>query len=313
MTNEQHREANMKTLKILAALACAVLIQTGTARAKIGLTSQFLDVVFEGLKPGQSYNIRKVKGVPYTVKNAGDGPVDVIIEITVPQFERLVAPYERIPDPTWIKLSPDRIRIAPKSLGFSDIVIDIPDDPSLVGKHYQAMIWARTINTGMLAVGVKSRLRFSIGPGPKSLERESRRKAMVTLNYDLWPNSMHVRKAVAGMRHDVKRKEKKVYKLTNRNDDTIELMLKPLVWPKTTVRLPYGYEGPKDLSWVKFKPEIVKVKGGRVRDVKMIFDKVPEKWKGKKIAFLISVHLPIGTLVSATHRVFVTVGDGEQK
>jgi len=292
-----------------AALAFAAAILAAAPQAvfaKIGLSTQFVDVVFEGLKPGRSYNVRELRGVPYTVKNRGDGEADVLVEAIVPEDKHIKAPYEPIPDPSWIVLTPDRIKIGPNSVGFSDIIVTIPDDPALEGKHFQAMFWAHTVNTGMLAAGVKSRFRFSIGPGPDTLEKERRQNAMVTLNYDLWPTSLYVKHAKAGKRYDVKRKEKKTFKLTNRNDERLELVPKAIPWPATAIKLPHGYETVQDLSWVEFKPGTWKVKGGRVKDMR-VFLNPPKELAGKKIAFVVQLALPIGTPVSAVHRMFVTV------
>ncbi|MFH1725879.1 MAG: hypothetical protein ABII00_14820 [Elusimicrobiota bacterium] len=294
----------MRTLRLLMAVGLAGLLGIEEAWGSVGLSSQFVDVVFENLKPGRSYNIREIKGVPYTVKNRGNAPADVIVEAVLPEPTKIVEPYEAIPDPSWISLSPDRMRIDEASMGFSDIIISIPDDPELVGRHFQAMLWAHTVGTGFLAAGVKSRLRFSIGPGPETLERERARKAMVTLNFDLWPTALYVMKAEAGKRYDVKRKEKKTLKLTNRNDETLELVVKAIPWPSSLP--PTGYEIIKDLSWVGFKPEKLKVKGNRVKDIRLILTP-PEELKGKKVVFVVQLSLPIGTPISATHRVLVTI------
>lgn len=289
-----------------AILCAAVLsiIGTGTARAKVGLSSQFVDVVFEGLKPGRSYNIRELRGVPYTVKNRGDSPAAIIVEPALPHPKEVQAPYEAIPDPEWIKLSPNTMRIGPGEMGFSDIIITIPDDPKLEGKHFMVMLWAHTVGGGFFQTGVKSRVRFSIGPGPKTLERERQRKAMVQLNFDLWPSVMYIKDVEAGKRFDVKRKTKKVFKITNRNPDKIKLVPKAIGWPTSSV--PRGYERITDLSWVSFKPKKLKVKGYRVKDLRMILDP-PESLKGKKIAFVVQLCLPIGTPISAGNRVFVTI------
>ena len=66
------------------ALAAVLVGCAAEARAVIGLSTQFVNVVMENLEPGRSYNLRELRGIPYTVKNRGDGAVDVIVEVTVP-------------------------------------------------------------------------------------------------------------------------------------------------------------------------------------------------------------------------------------
>lgn len=295
----------MKTSRAAALALTLALLGAVRAGAVIGLSTQFVDAEIEGLKPGLSYNLRELRGVPYTVKNRGDSPAEVMIDGVVPASVTLKAPYEPIPDPSWIRCEPARISIGPGSLGFCDLVLEIPNDPALTGRHFQGVVWAHTVNTGMLAAGVKTRVRFSIGPGPETIEEERREQAMVTLNYDLWPTGMYIQRAKAGAPYDVKAQEKKVFMMTNRNEEEMEVVLSPMPWPKGAVALPAGYEYVEDLSWVSFDTGTVKVEGLRVKDIAMTFN-APESLKGKKVAFIVQVRLPIGTVINATHRVFVT-------
>lgn len=294
----------MKTAMTLV-LAALALMAAAPAQARIGLTTQFVDVEFEGLKPGGVYNLRELRGVPYTVKNRGDAPVEVLLEAQVPKSTE--APYEMLPDPSWIELNPGRLRIDPESLGFSDIIIRIPDDPTLKGRHFQATIWARTVGTGMLGAGVNSRLRFSIGAGPDTLARRELADAVVQLNYDLWPNALYLTKAKTGARYDGKEAEGRQFMLTNRSEVELNLVPKAVRWPTTSMALPAGgWEAPEDLSWVRFEPSTATVGALSVGAVRVVLDKAPEALKGKKAAFLIQLTLPNGMVINQTHRGFVT-------
>lgn len=294
----------MKTVMTLA-LAALALTAAAPAQARIGLTTQFVDVEFEGLKPGGVYNLRELRVVPYTVKNRGDAPVDVAVEAQIPKSTE--APYEMLPDPSWIELNPGRLRIDPESLGFSDIIIRIPDDASLKGRHFQATIWARTVGTGMLGAGVNSRLRFSIGPGPDTLARRELADAVVQLNYDLWPNALYLTKAKTGARYDGKEAEGRQFMLTNRTEAELNLVPKAVRWPTASLALPAGgWEAPEDLSWVRFEPSTATVSGLSVQAIRVVLDGAPEHLKGKKAAFLIQLTLPNGMVINQTHRGFVT-------
>lgn len=281
----------------------AALLVPAEAEAKIGLSSQFINVAIENLKPGRTYNLRELKGVPYTVKNRGDAPADVIVEVLVPEAKMVREPYAPIPDPTWVRINPDRYRLGPGDAGFSDLVISIPDDPALVGKHFHAVVWAHTVGTGLLQAGVKSDIRFSVGKGPETEAEDKRRAAMVELNYDLWPAALSLT-AEAGTSHDAKKKEKKSFKLTNRSEKELQLVVKAIPWQTTLVPLPAGYETAQDLSWVKFEPGRIEVEPESLKELKVVLD-VPAELKGKKLAFLVQLSLPIGTIVGATHRIYV--------
>lgn len=295
----------MKTTLTTLTLAALALAAAPAAEARIGLSTQFVDVEFEGLKPGGVYNLRELRGVPYTVKNRSDMPVEVAVEAQIPKS--VEKPYEPIPDPSWIEMAPGRMRVDPESLGFSDIVIRLPDDPSLKGRHFQATIWARTVGTGMLGAGVNSRLRFSVGPGPDTVARRELAEAVVQLNYDLWPNALYLNKAKTGVRYDAKAEEGRQFLLTNRADKALELVPAAAPWPTASLALPPGgWEAVEDLSWVGFEPSTAAVDAFTVRELRVVLDKAPASLKGKKAAFLIQLKLPNGMVVNQTHRAFVT-------
>lgn len=288
-------------------IGLGLLVLAGLTRlawAKIGLSTQFVDAVVEGMRPGRAYNLRELKGIPYTVKNRGDADAEVLVEVTIPKKEDLKEGYEAIPDPSWVTILPNRHRINPHSAAFSDIVIQLPDDKTLDGRHFQANIWAHMVGGGFLAAGVYSRIRFSVGPGPAALELEKRTKAMVTLNFDLWPTALYLVKARAGERYSAKKVEKKSFKLTNRADAPLEVVFKATSWSTQLGAMPEGYQSAEDLAWVKFKPAQIKVKPERVSEIEIVLE-APESLKGQKIGFLVQLSLPIGTVISNTHRVFV--------
>ncbi|MEK7745666.1 MAG: hypothetical protein AAB576_03295 [Elusimicrobiota bacterium] len=295
--------------RLIAACLTLLGLAAGTApcRAKIGLSSQFVNVVLENLKPGGVYNIREIKGVPYTIKNRGDDPAEVLVEVIIPPTAQLRAPYEPIPDPTWIQVNPSRMRIGAGEMGFSDLIISVPNDEKLRDRHFWAQLWGHTLETGLFAVGVKTEIRFSIGKGPATLAEEKRRKAMVDLNYDLWPSALYVKNARTGP-YDVKKEEKRSFKITNRAEKAVDLVFKAVPW-QSGVSAPQGYEKIEDLGWVKFSPDAVSVEPDSVQDIRLLLD-VPEAMKGRKVAFLVQVSLPIGVVVGASHQVYVEVPAG---
>lgn len=301
-------------MRRIAGVAAAMFFLAGSAAAIVGLSTQFVDVEFDGLKPGGVYNLRELRGVPYSVKNRSDTPVEVFLEAQAAPGNVLVKPYEALPDPTWIELSPASLRIEPQSVGFADIIMRIPNDPALKGRHFQARIMAHTQKFGAFSVGVNSRLRFSIGPGPEAIERKELEDAIVSLNYDLWPNGFFVKNAKTSSLYDVKAEEKKAHLLTNRGEAPLALVPAAMPWPTGSLPLPSGgWETVQDLSWVKFEPAESAVEPMAVKEIKMRVENAPDSLMGRKIAFLIALKLPNGMVVSMTHRGFVTFAADDKK
>lgn len=292
----------MKILTTALWASMMLLGLTAECSAKVGLSSQFVNVVLENLKPGGSYNLRELKGIPYTVKNRGDERVEIALEVIPPEPKEMVEPYEAIPDPSWIQLSPSRVTLGAGEPAFSDLTIVVPQDPKYIGRHFHGVIWAHTLNTGFMAAGVKSNVRFSIGKGPETLAEEEKLKAMVELNYELWPSALYVLGAKPG-KYDVKKAEKKSLKLTNRDDKPLTLKVTAVPWMGSK---PTGYETPSDVSWAKFEPETVTADEESLEDIKLMLD-LPEELKGKKLAFLVQLALPIGTVVNVSNRIYVQV------
>ena len=292
-------------LLILAGLPCP-------GEARIGLSSQFAEVALEGLRPGGNYNLRELRGLPYTLRNRGDNAALVQIDVMAPQDKELSGGYEKIPDLAWIEVRPARFRLDAQEAAFADIIIRIPAEEALKGRHFMAKLWGHTVDRGMLAAGVSSYLRFSIGKGPESLAAEKRAQEMVNLDYDLYPTVLHIKKARVGA-FDLKVEEKKSYLLTNRHTELpTELVLSAIPWKSSIMPVPNGYDAPRemDLSWVHFTPDRVKLDPMSLQEIKVTMD-VPKELKGKKLVFLVQISLPIGTIVGATHAVHLTVAGDE--
>ncbi|MDE2293020.1 MAG: hypothetical protein KGL53_13135 [Elusimicrobia bacterium] len=295
-----------KAFRILAAAALSALLAL-PAGAAVGIASQFIDVEISGLKPGKSYNIRELEGVPYSVVNKGDAPADIAVDAQIPHKSDVQAPYEAIPDPSWVEMIPSRLRVDPNGVGFADVVIHVPDDPKLKGRHFQVTLWSHTLGTGLISAGVQSRVRFSIGPSPETQAERALAAAVVTLNYDLWPNAIYASDAATGARYDVQAREGRQWMLTNRADKPLTLVPEAAPWPVNSLALPAGgWEAVKDLGWVKFDPPVVTVDPFSVKPIKLVVDHAPAALAGKRAAFLVQLKLTNGMVVSANHQVFVT-------
>ena len=77
------------------------------------------------------------------------------------------AGYEPIPDPTWLKVVPEKFHLEKGGRGSGELVISVPKDKSLIGRHFEAAVHARTVGSGFLAAGVLHTVCLSIGaPAP---------------------------------------------------------------------------------------------------------------------------------------------------
>ncbi|OGW82845.1 MAG: hypothetical protein A2987_02030 [Omnitrophica bacterium RIFCSPLOWO2_01_FULL_45_10] len=127
-----------------------------------GLSTGFSEVKIENLEIGKSYSTKETVGLPLVVVNTGDEPVDLKMELLLPQESELKEGFEPIPDLSWIRLERTEFKeIEPNEHATSDVIISIPPDPRYQGKKYQVFIWSHTVG-GRIGVGLKSKLLFTI-------------------------------------------------------------------------------------------------------------------------------------------------------
>lgn len=164
-------KAKRSTL-LTALLAGTVAGVSPPATAKQGLSTNFVEVLVEGVPAGSRYAIAEKL---VDVKNNGDEPMRVKLEAEEPTAGLMRPGYEPIPDPGWVGFEPRTIEIKPGETVTAKAVIYAPDDPAYVGKRFQAMVFIHPVEGAGavgVAVGLKPRLMFSIAPkggtpGPK--------------------------------------------------------------------------------------------------------------------------------------------------
>ncbi|OGR81319.1 MAG: hypothetical protein A2902_03350 [Elusimicrobia bacterium RIFCSPLOWO2_01_FULL_64_13] len=279
----------------------------GPAAAVVGISTRFVDVTLEYLEVGKTYNLRTLRNIPYTVRNRGDAPITVKVEPTIPRRTEVMDGYEAVPDPSWIQIVPDQFTLGGGQTGYAEMVISIPDNPEYNGRHFQATIWARTVNTGLFAAGTQSRLRLSVGPGPEALKEEAKEKAMMTLDFDITPPQTYVQDLEPGKTYDLNELVRRKLKITNRAETPIHLKFNSIPWiPR--FHLPPGYEAAPDHSWLAFKPSEEIVKEDEIATIEPIL-KIPEgdEHRGKKYGFLLKADLVMGVELEVFSQFFVTI------
>lgn len=258
----------------------------------IGLSTRFSDVILENLGIGASYNISQIKNLPLTVISNSSDETEVQVAVEAPTKEELKEGYEPIPDPTWVRVIPDRYRLAAGARQLSDILINIPDDPKLIGRHFQVMFWAHTLETGFLGVGVRVRVRFSVGSrAPETLRAEMLKKRMLDLNFRLEPVSLGAGEVRLGKTIDLRKEKNVTVKLVNTGSTKLKLKVESANFIEPQ-RPPQGYEALPDPKWLEVEPKILDSKPDTIVPLKIRI-KIPEdeKYRDKKYAGLINVGL----------------------
>jgi hypothetical protein len=284
-----------------AGLGCLLLFQQ-TPLWGLGIALRFVDITLENVSPGTSVNLRVLKNLPMVVQNLDhEAGVDVIISAVLPNAKEMKDGYEPIPDPAWVKILPDHFHLGAAASAAADVLLTVPDDPKLIGHHYECIIWARTDrrdapqNGGVVfQAGLRNRLRVSIGTmGPESLQREKALKKLAEINTDftISPDNLFANGIPVGKMVDLKRERKASFKIINQADTAIELKISP-VQADPNIIPQSGYENAPDPAWLTIEPRQVKVEGNSIKELKLSlrFPDGPQE-RGKKYMFLIKTTL----------------------
>jgi len=276
--------------------AClAALLSCGQAWAAVALATRFIEHTVDGLEPGKSHPLHDL-APSYALRNAGDAAVDVLLSAERPGAS---PPYEPIPDPSWVRFAPGKLRIAPGETASSEIAIDLPDDPSIFGRRFEVVLLARTAGTGAVSAGVRSRLRFSVRPGPKALPRSAE-----ALHCALEPDDLVLKAAKSGRSFGIRRREKARWRVVNRGAQPLRLAARAVPWPAEGPRLPAGYEPARGLGRVRFDPKRLHIGAGEAKDLEMSFA-APAGSRGSRTAFLVLMETSGGQAACSEGRVFV--------
>jgi hypothetical protein len=282
-----------------------VLAAVTPARAVIGLASRFGDVILEGVQPGRTYSLREAARVPLGVENRGDAETEVVIEFSKPREGNHSKDYEPIPDPSWLKAVPDRLTLAPHSVGFFDLMLTVPDDPKLLRRHFQVQVKARSGGVGLIGVAVENRVRFSVGAGPESLAAEKKKKAMQRLDFDVTPRELYLVDVPVGKAWDARKEARKSIRVANYAPDPLTVLMTSEAWDDR-VPLPDGYAKIPDPSWIRLKTSTITVGADDIVQASVVVQvpDAPEN-RGKRWAAIIRTGLTTGFWLEAPVKVFL--------
>lgn len=292
----------------VGAVIVASLFLSVSVDAKLSLSVRFPDVELENVEPGSVINLRQRAGVPYVVINGSDAStmVDITAEIPTIASGSLREGFEPIPHPEWVQIVPNRFKMAPGDIASGEVILSVPDDPQLIGRHFQVDLRSATDGPGMLAVAVKSYLMFTVGAaGPANAKKEKRRRTLGKMDLDLTPSTVRCESVALGQPVSLKALKGVVFKVTNRGNDPVQLKLTS-VRPNNSQK-EEGWSLP-DPTWLTLKSSVLKIKPDQIKgtEATLLIPDVPEN-RGKKFMFLIESELdgmnfPLGFY----SRVFVT-------
>lgn len=279
----------------------------------LGIAMRFVDVTLENVEPGLSVNLREKSNLPLVVINQDtDNSVEIVIEAVAPKDNEMKDGYEPIPDPTWVRTIPNRFRLGPGASASSDVLINIPNDPKLVGHHYEVIVWVHTDQKNralaqggvVFQAGLRSRFRLSIGTmGPASLQREKALKKLATINtnFSVGPDNLYIQEVPLGKTIDLKVERKQSLKVVNQADEDVSLKFvsasaDPNVQPES------GYTYAADPKWLTLTPTSMNVDGNSIKEIKLQLN-IPDKPenRGKNLFFLVQTSLKDDSLPLLYH------------
>ncbi|MCX7940405.1 MAG: hypothetical protein N2555_01355 [Endomicrobia bacterium] len=301
--------------KVFSKIVLSLVILTVSfkfANSTVGLGTKFATIVLEKLEPGGVYNITKLRNLPLVVINSGSTETEVAVDIEIPTKEELKEGYEPILDPEWIKIIPNRFNLKPSESYTCDVIVSVPNDPKLIGRHFQAKIWAHTVGDDLFGAGVVNRLFFSIGaPGPESVQKAKKKELLFSFNFDTEPKDIYLTVPV-GKKVDILKEFDKSIKLINKSKSEIVVKLESVENKRgenIIAQVPSQYEFTPNVGFISFKKDTIKVKKNSVQDAGFYITIPDEKIHyEKQYMFIVKIY-PIKPEIPVEFytKVFVTV------
>jgi hypothetical protein len=296
----------MKALRhrILAAVVAAILaapVRAAEEQPSAGIRTDFGDIQIDNLGIGRTYTLRELAGVPLKITNSGTETINLLITVEVPD-DTMITPirkrlgYRPVPSVDWVTLGQTQFIVPAGESAFTDVVIKIPDDPSLYGKKFQASIYSRTTGAAFLNLGVWSHLQFGITESPEKqaqIEKNRKRGFDQQVDYSLMPDKLIVEKAPIGRKFEVRKELRRSIMIANVGADPIQLAVNMVRIPDSPLTLQSGFEEGK-LEWLTVKTTTVTVPGAAFADTGLTMNLPNDRsLAGKKLMWVLEVK-PIG-------------------
>ncbi len=274
------------------ALAITVLVMTPGSLLAGGLSTQFGEVVIENLQIGQTYNLRELANLQLIVTNTGESPVDLQMDVIVPDSGDLKHGAAALPDISWISLSQNLFTLAPNQNAISDLVISIPDDDQFLGKKYQVNIWSHTLGGGSMnvAVGLKSRIIFTTDTVKADIDQLSTR-SNTSVDFTVIPGEIYLVNVPLGKNYDIGEEAGIILTVTNRGEREQAFSLQSRTVANSSATLTGDYIDTPDAAFLSFEKSEFTLPPKGTTTINMYL-KFPAKKEhiGKQYMFIIRVY-----------------------
>jgi hypothetical protein len=284
-----------------------------------GLRTKFGEVVVRGLKIGQSYSLKELVNLPYAVVNTGDEETDVLIDVVWATSDVVKAGYDQIGSLDWVKLGQTRFTVAPNREVATDVTVSIPNDPALLGRRFQASIWARTQSSrGMLAAGMQSRLLIHVDSTPPTEEELKRKfvdKRLANLDFSLLPTNGTAEGVPLGRKVELRKFGKVGIKIVNPNEEPLNFRIRSIPTWESLLTIPPGYEAAYNPQWLTPAKDVVRVEGNSIVETGLELE-IPDKPENRGKRFFFSVGVEVLEQEIPTrfyYRLYVSTQDPSKK
>ncbi len=256
-------------------------------------STSFADVILSNMKVGMVYSLKQEKGLPYTVTNLSEEPIDIEIIVQKPLPQELQEGYEAVPDISWVKVFPTVFRLEPGEKMNCDIIISIPDDEKYKNRHFQINLLTQTapraVGGGGLGISMafRSRMRFSTGLTPMKVLDDHRRRIFDALKMELSPLSLFLPEISIGKSVRLDGRELSTLQMVNKGRENHRIEFHIAENPKN-YGLIKGYEPIPEEIKVTFRRKNMRARRRSITDVIMDI-KVPDKeeFYGRSFAFVV--------------------------
>lgn len=178
----------MQSSKVFWALCAAALLagcvstpEEQKPREKPTMAATVSSVTLEDVPLGVPVALRLPNGGYYALRNDSSATLNAVIAPMVPTFcERIPKQpiYSPITNLNWIVVEPRTFKIPPHSESEAMVVVTLPKDESLRGRHLEFWIRAQALVGGMGSVALYSRIRLNVAKEEApALERVTPRPA----------------------------------------------------------------------------------------------------------------------------------------
>lgn len=255
-----------------------------------GISTSFTEVVVRDLSIGKNYAMGKKVNQKLQVRNRGNSPIELKMEVLVPSSSELREGYEPIPDASWVELEKDYFLVEPSKYAVTDVIVTIPNDKKYLGKKYQAYIWSQTVGKGALpiALGLKSRLLLEISEKERDLSKEFGGR----FDFSVFPDEISLKNLKLGEVCNINKVFGKALEVKNLSRFLHTYEIRSISAKGAGIEVENGYEDCPDPDFLTFDKSEFELKRKKRTKVKMYltFPK-KEEYAGKKYIFAIRIRL----------------------